>query len=253
MPRKKSPPTWRSVSLTTCAVLAFAVDIEAQTAPKGVWVEGRSLFHSPAVSTNGLACIHCHADFDEKRDNDGLLRAGYSLANSASRQTYWGQELEDPDRYQDIAHAGVVCVETFMRNPKKLTAEQLVDLQAYLKRINRRPILTPQVYAAGGDLTGEYVGFEGGDKILGRGVFYAACHSCHPNGNAGIAPSLPRDRDPAFYARKVREGNGLGLVYSAINPNAYDPAANLVMPFFGLDRLSNKQLRDIIAYIKSLP
>ncbi len=136
-----------------------------------------------------------------------------------------------------------------MRNPKKLTAQQLVDLQAYLKRINRRPILTPQVYAAGGDLTGEYAGFEGGDKILGRGLFYATCHSCHPNGNAGIAPSLPRDRDAAFYARKVR----LGAVFSAINPNAYDPAAGLVMPFFGLDRLSNKQLRDIIAYIKNLP
>jgi len=108
-------------------VLAFAMGAEAQSAPKGTWREGRALFHSPAVSTNGLACIHCHSDFDEKNDNDGLLRAAHSLADAASRQTYWGQELEDPDRYQDVAHAGVVCVQTFMRNPKKLTAQQLVD------------------------------------------------------------------------------------------------------------------------------
>lgn len=254
MLRTKPAPTWRTISLAMCAALAFTAHAEAQTPPKGDWGEGRALFHSSAVSMNGLACIHCHADFDEKRENDGLLRAAHSLADAASRQTYWGQEIEDPDRYQDIAHAGVVCVETFMRNPKKLTAQQLVDLQAYLRRINRRPILTPLVPAAGGDLTGEYAGFEGGDKILGRGLFYATCHSCHPNGKAGIAPvAIPRDRDAAFYARKVREGNGMGTVFSSINPNAYDPAAGLVMPFFGLDRLSNKQLRDIIAYIKSRP
>ncbi len=161
MPRTKSAPTWRSISLIVCTVSGFALDADAQRAPKGAWGEGRTLFHSPAVSTNGLACIHCHSDFDEKRERDGLLRAAHSLANSASRQTYWGQEIEDnPDRYQDIAHAGVVCVETFMRNPKKLTAQQLVDLQAYLKRINRRPILTPLVNVPGGDLTGEYAGFE---------------------------------------------------------------------------------------------
>jgi cytochrome c553 len=254
MLRTKSAPTWRLISPLMFVVLAFAMGAEAQSAPKGTWREGRALFHSPAVSTNGLACIHCHSDFDEKNDNDGLLRAAHSLADAASRQTYWGQELEDPDRYQDVAHAGVVCVQTFMRNPKKLTAQQLVDLQAYLRRINRRPILTPLVPVPGGDLTEEYAGFEGGDKILGRGLFYAACHSCHPNGKSGIAPvAIPRDRDPAFYARKVREGNGLGVVFSAINPNAYDPASGLVMPYFGLNRLSNKQLRDIIAYIKSLP
>ena len=250
----ESAPAWRLIPVLACTVLGIAVTADAQSAPKGAWMEGRGLFHSPAVSTNGLACIHCHADFDEKRDNDGLLRAGHSLANAANRQTYWGQEFEAPDRYQDMAHAGVRCVDIFMLNPKKLTAQQLVDLQAYLERINRRPILAPLTYTAIGDLTGEYAGFEGGDKILGRGLFYSACHSCHPNGNAGIAPvAIPRDRDPSFYTRKIREGNGLGAVYSGINPDAYDHSEGQFMPFFGIDRLSNEQIRNIIAYIKSLP
>lgn len=65
--------------------------------------------------------------------------------------------------------------------------------------------------------------------------------------------AIPRDREPAFYARKIREGNGLGAVFSGINPDAYDPAAGQFMPFFGLDRLSNQQMRDIIAYIRNLP
>lgn len=244
----------RFVLVALCLLFVAVVGGDAQVRPKGVQIEGRILFHSPAVSTNGLACINCHADFDEKRNRDGLLRAANSLANSASRQTWWGQEHEDPDRHQDISHAAVVCVETFMRNPKKLTAQELVDLQEYLKGINRRPMLEPLTPAVGGDLTGEYAGFDGGDKIVGRGLFFAACHTCHPNGNSGIAPvAIPRDREPAFYARKIREGNGLGAVFSGINPDAYDPAAGQFMPFFGLDRLSNQQMRDIIAYIRNLP
>ena len=230
------------------------VDARAQSAPQSSSAQGRVLFHSPSISTNGLACGHCHADFDERRNADGRIRAAHSLANSANRVTFWGQELEDPDRYQDIAHAGVVCVVTFMRNPKKLTAQELLDLQSYLKTINRRPELASLTITAGADLTGEYTGFEGGDKIVGRGLFYAACHVCHPNGNAGIAPvAIPRDKDPSFYARKIREGNGMGAKYSGLNPDAYDPEGGLFMPFFGLDRLSNQAIRDIIAYIKSLP
>ena len=181
------------------------------------------------------------------------MRAGHSLANSTNRLTWWGQEPESPDRYPDMAHAGVRCVVTFMLNPKKLTAQELVDLQAYLRAINRHPILVPLPNTAGGDLTGEYAGFEGGDRILGRGLFYAACHTCHPNGNAGIAPVIPRDNDAAFYARKVREGNDLGAFMSGIYPDAYDPDGGQFMPYFGTDRLPNEKIRDIIAYIKSLP
>lgn len=234
--------------------LLLLVDAQAQSSPRSSPAQGRILFHSPSISTNGLSCAHCHADFDERRNDDGRIRAAHSLANSANRLTWWGQELEDPDRYQDIAHAGIVCVVTFMLNPKKLTAQELVDLQAYLKSINRRPELAALTIAPGADPTGDYAGFEGGDKIVGRGLFFAACHACHPNGNDGIAPvGIPRDKAPSFYARKIREGNGMGAKYAGINPDAYDPAAGEYMPFFGLDKLANQEIRDIIAYIKSLP
>ena len=55
------------------------------------------------------------------------------------------------------------------------------------------------------------------------------------------------------YAKKVREGDGLGAQIAGLDPNAYDPNSGQFMPFFSVDRLSNDQLSDIIAYIKSIP
>jgi hypothetical protein len=40
---------------------------------------------------------------------------------------------------------------------------------------------------------------------------------------------------------------------SGIYPDAYDPDGGQFMPYFGTDRLPNEKIRDIIAYIKSLP
>jgi hypothetical protein len=243
-----------SGSIALLLIALCATSLSAQMIMRGTAQEGRLLFHSSALSNNGLACIHCHADFDESRQNDGLIRAGHSLYNAASRLTWWGQEEEDPDRYSDISHAAVFCVEHFMRNPQNLTAQQLLSLQAYLAGITKRPLRTPLAMAPAADKTGEYNGFEGGDRIVGRKLYFAACHTCHPNGNAGIAPvPIPRNKPAAFYASKIREGDGLGSTLAGVDPNAYDPDGELFMPFFGADRLTNGQIRHIVAFIKSLP
>ena len=234
--------------------LAAPAAAPAQMALRGTAHAGRLLFHSTATSTNGLACAHCHADFDEQRQDDGLIRAGHPLYNAAQRQTFWGQDPEDPDRYADIAQAAVVCVEIFMLNPEKLSSQQALDLQAYLTEITRRPTTSPLALAPAVDKTGSYAGFEGGDRIAGRRLFHATCHACHPNGNAGIAPlPIPRGKPPSYYARQVREGNGLGTVLAGVDVNAYDPEGGKFMPFFGADRLTREQLRDIIAFVRSLP
>ena len=235
------------------AAISVSGAADAQMTMRGTSGEGRRIFHSPVISSNGLSCFSCHSDFDEGRHSDGLIRAGHSLANSAGRKTWWGQEPDDADLYPDIAHASVVCVERSMRNPEKLTAQQLLSLQAYLLSITRQRVQSPLAIAPAADKTGVYAGFGGGDKIRGRDVFYAACHSCHPNGGSGIAPAIPRGKEPPFYARKVREGDGIGAKLSAVDPDAYDPDAGLFMPYFGADRLTNKDLRDIIAYVRGLP
>jgi cytochrome c5 len=244
----------RVPTILLLAALTWPSVTPAQMSMRGSAAEGRKLYYSTAIGNNGLACIHCHSDFDEVRRSDGKIRAAHPLYSGASRETWWGQEADDPDRYHDMAHAAVVCVVHYMLNPDKLTVQQLFSLQEYLKTINKRPATLPQPYTPAADKTGEYRGFEGGDRIEGRRLFHAACHTCHPNGNAGLAPlAIARDQPAAFYARKIREGDGLGSVLSGVDPNAYDPEAGLFMPFFGADRLSNQQIRDIIAFIKTLP
>ena len=236
------------------AAILFALPAFAQMTITGTSEAGRRLFYSPAISTNGLSCAHCHADFDEETYNDGLIRAGHSLFNAYYRTTWWGKDPEASDAYATIDEAAAVCVLHYMRNKDKLTAQQQLDLRAYLKAISQRALRTPLALAPAADHTGEYKGFEGGNRLSGKDLFYAACHSCHPNGNAGIAPKpLARNREPAYYARVVREGDGLGSVLSGIDPNAYSFKDGRFSPFFGADRLSDAQLRDIIAYIKSLP
>jgi len=240
--------------LTLAVALAAASAAPAEVKITGSATGGRLLFHSPALSGNGLACINCHADFDEVRRDDGLIRPAHPLYNAASRETFWGQEADSPDRYMDISSAAVPCVEAFLLRPTKLTAQQALSLQAYLRAITRQPTRQPLAYTAAADMTGEYAGFAGGDKRRGRTLFYATCHACHPNGHAGLAPvPLPRDKETSFYARKVREGNGLGAVLSGLEPDAYDRQGGLFMPFYGADRLSNQDIRDIISYIESLP
>jgi mono/diheme cytochrome c family protein len=247
-----SPYSPLAVLLYAVGLLFFAaVPTAAQMKMFGSAQAGFKLFNSAALSTNGLSCSTCHAHFDEDRIDDGRLRPGHSLFNSSHRETWWGQDPDDPASYQSIGAASVVCVEHFMRNPDKLTAQQLLDLDAYLANITLRSITDPLALAPAADKTGQYAGFDGGDKFVGRDLFYAACHACHPNGNSGIGPDLPRDKDPAFYARKVREGDGLGTVLSGLNPNAYDPREGLFMPFFGADRLSDTQMRHIIAFIRA--
>ena len=230
-----------------------AIAVVAQTPISGKTNSGKRLFHSPEIGKNGLSCAHCHADFDEDKKGDGIIRPAKSLYNSARRETWWGKDPEEEDRFPDIAAAAVVCVVHYMRNPDKLTAQQMLDLQRYLESITRRPISSPQQVAPAADKTGLYEGFSGGDKFLGRALFYRACSSCHPNGNQGIAPAIPRDREPEFYARKIREGDGLGAVLSGRDPAAYTFTSGMFMPFFGADILTKEEIRHIIAYVKSLP
>ncbi len=214
---------------------------------------GRKLFHSPAISNNGLSCANCHAHFDEVKQGDGLIRAGHSLYSAAKRSTFWGKDPELPGAFPDISAAATICIKQFMLNERGLTARQMQDLQLFLESITRRPLPTPLPIAPAADKTGLYAGFDGGNKLLGRDLFYAACNVCHPNGNRGIASEpISRDRPASYYAKAIREGDGLGAVLSAVDPNAYVEGSGKFMPFFGADRLSKEQIRHIIAYIKDL-
>ena len=77
----------RATALALAVVmLAAALPTNAQQMTlRGTPAEGRVVFHSPAISSNGLSCYTCHADFDPTRRRDGLIRAGHTLYNASGR------------------------------------------------------------------------------------------------------------------------------------------------------------------------
>lgn len=68
----------------------------------------------------------------------------------------------------------------------------------------------------------------------GEQVFMVHCHQCHPRGTAGLGPPLNNVPLPAFLVRyQVRHGLG-------------------AMPAFGVVRLSDEELDQLIAYLLEL-
>lgn len=75
---------------------------------------------------------------------------------------------------------------------------------------------------------------ESGILAQGRKAFDKHCHSCHPDGDGGLGPSLNDKPFPGtLIAFQVRRGLG-------------------VMPRFNSDRLSEEHLEAIVAYLKDL-
>lgn len=70
--------------------------------------------------------------------------------------------------------------------------------------------------------------------VLGQRVFDRHCDQCHPGGAAGLGPSLNDKRLPgSLIAYQVRQGVG-------------------AMPAFTPERLTDKELDALIAYLESL-
>lgn len=68
----------------------------------------------------------------------------------------------------------------------------------------------------------------------GRKVFAANCQTCHPGGRRGVGPSLvAKPLSAALIKASVRHGKR-------------------GMPAYSVARISNRQLDDIVAYIKAL-
>ncbi len=78
-----------------------------------------------------------------------------------------------------------------------------------------------------------------GDPVVGARVFAGTCSSCHPNANAGVGPALH------------------GAQFSALFPDdsalkAFIRQGHGVMPAFPPSKLSDTNLDNIVAYLRSL-
>ncbi len=79
-----------------------------------------------------------------------------------------------------------------------------------------------------------------GDPATGQKLYEVSCNACHPGGGKGVGPALSgkdflaKFGQDAALTKVVRAGTDKG------------------MPGFAADRLTDRQLTDIIAYIRSL-
>ena len=256
------------LAITILLLLAVAADGQKKsrkmTAPKEAegdpW-EGRKAYRRAFWTTTGLTCIHCHADFNEKKDPfDKRIRPGHSLYNSANRaiwRNYKGEMIKD------LKTAMKVCIDTWIVKPdsaeikakakaakkrrrrrRKVTEKMtgwdhmkiMTDITAYLKEMSpersSKPVEVTREETIPSDRT-----LKSGNPATGRVIFERSCSICHAD---GPAPSLYRNGyTHRQIARKVR-----GLSPEGI--------AGVIMPGFSIDRLSKLELINVVSHVAKL-
>ena len=218
---------------------------------------GRELFHDPTFKgtippkvATGLSCADCHADFDEAKESDGLIRSGHSVVGVPHRGTAKGGMISAAD-FKRAAGGGGFCYQHFLQrvrpdkvNPTAIPAEHAEALMAYFEAIsgdNKGPqfemeMLDDEAKVAAGEKIAAMSGdTENGWKLYGR-----ACVVCHPTpkksgiGTRIVSSRLPRDIDKTVvrWAKTIRGGGAT------------------LMPFYASDILSDQDIADIVAFLR---
>lgn len=178
------------------------------------------------------SCADCHNTVPEADEAKLAKHLGPGVTLfGAARRAGW----RNRDTFGNVAEASEYCAKTWQERKKGLKAAQRADLLAYLnsiggdkplpaRKVERKPKLLDDI--------------EGGDKEKGRKTAVRYCGHCH------TADGLSFELEPAkkkkdLIARKVRG-------YDA--KRRFRPQKS-TMSYYTTERLSDGDLRDIIAYL----
>lgn len=204
---------------------------------------GRRLFRSQDWTGTGLTCLHCHADFNEKKEPDDYIRPAYSLFNSGNRTEWEAWEGKARKIYSLEEVVSICMIQWMTKRDEKgdgtLPAKHhLRQILAYLQweemapETKSKPVKLKWAKEVPSD---DHL--KQGDPNLGQEVFQRSCVSCHKSDGSGPAPSLVRNGYSRYQiAKKVRGLDNPGL-------------AGLVMPPFPKSRLSDRQLINVAAFV----
>ena len=189
------------------------------------------------------SCAHCHATVpvQDELKKTGVVRIAHPVFNTTHRGAYKNKAKgKDPTTPGD---AGNQCAKAFQERKKGLPKQDIAHLNAYMatispdKEVKPRKIgYKPKVLAS----------FDGGDAEKGKKAVQVYCSTCHGDSDEHVAFGFKRNRiTKKKIAMKVR-----GWVRSskAKSGMRFSPAKGM-MSFFAKDRLSDKDLLDIIAYL----
>lgn len=221
---------------------AWAADPRRDIVDPGDAIAGKRLFRTPDWTATGLTCIHCHADFNEKKDPDGKMRPGHSLFNSGYRTLFYKWDRETTHSLQEAIRS---CMVRWMTERVEGKNEGVEPAQHHLRQLIaflRSDPMIEEFKAKSIDpmwvdqIPSDRM-LKAGDVALGARIFRRSCEICHKSDDSGPAPSLVRNGYSRYQiAKKIRDIDNKGL-------------RGVVMPAFPLDRLSDRELINVAAFV----
>lgn len=195
---------------------------------------GQALYEARHDDGNTFACSTCHALSEPAAD--GITRPGHPIGDAAARTSFKNGQLDT------LLEAVNTCRQDWMGAPAfSDDDERWLALEAFLGEQAGDSAPSELTFTIADPPTD--VG--GGDASAGEVTFNRTCSVCHGQSGAGtqLAPPIAgTPEDGAFIATKVRRS---GNVDSAIYPELVAGR----MPFWAPDRLSDDELRDVVAFL----
>jgi mono/diheme cytochrome c family protein len=204
---------------------------------------GQEIFRDRKLGESGVACMDCHADYDEESRNDGRIRAGHSILGAHRRAQGWNGEFSG-DAMRRTAAGAAKCAYQFQARGQSVKtslseeeARALMAFYEYISTADAPPMLNWTAVTYPGDPDFSKEAFEQelaiieslrGDAGRGERVFGMACAFCHDNGLGPDMRKLKRKADKV--PRNVRAGDD-------------------TMPFFSRDKLTDQDIADLKAFI----
>jgi len=215
---------------------------------------GARRLRDPNLSTspfNVSSCATCHRlgppvglpPVDGDGRHPGAIDAGYNLADSVHRPSWWGG---DELRLLDAVNT---CLTDFMGGrPLEADEDAARQIYEYLLAISPEPAppaLPVTVVRTIDDLTALKAG---ADADRGRDIYDRACRRCHgdPHTGAGRADArasfIPEDTVVTF------RDQARGAVVEKVRHGRFFHIGG-VMPFYSLEVLADEELADVLSYV----
>ena len=205
----------------------------AAASPDTAVARGKKLFHD-TQDLEYPSCAQCHNLVPEGKELEEaeFLGPGHTLYGSAVRAGWRNQNTFD-----DVGAASQYCAKTWQKRKGGLKAAQRADLIAFLKtfapesgtlekrKVQRKPKLIKDL--------------GGGDRVKGMALTRRYCGACHNDSDDAISFQIrPNKKKIKLIVRKLRG-------YDA--KRKFKPQKG-TMSYYRTDRLSDKDLRHILAY-----
>ena len=199
-------------------------------------LDGETLYREPIADGNAFACATCHAI--EEPAEDGVRRAGHALGGATRRGSWKSGQVNT------LREAVNSCLDEWMAaepwpegDPRQQALESWLDAQQggpeepFEIRIVQPPSLGI------------------GLAETGRGIFNTSCSICHGQDGvgSGLAPAVVRvGLEQGYVAERIRLSGAPGSpVYEGLTGGR--------MPFWASDRLSDLEVRHVVAYVTEEP